>query len=95
PFTGYISAIVKNHVAEVALRLKDRGVILQITPAALEFLSREGYDPAFGARPLKRAIQKYILNPLSIKILSGEHSEGAAMKIDYKNDEIIFVAGKK
>lgn len=90
-----ISAIVKNHLAEVALRLKDRGVILEITPAALAFLSKEGYDPAFGARPLKRAIQKYILNPLSIKILSGEHSEGAAIKIDCKNDEIIFVAGKK
>lgn len=89
-----ISSIVKNHLTDVAIRLRERGVLLEITPSALEFLAKEGYDPAFGARPLKRAIQKYILNPLSVKILSGEHMEGSVVKIDFKGDEIVFVSKK-
>ena len=90
-----IANIVKHHLTEVALRLRDKGIHLEITPSALAFLSKEGYDPAFGARPLKRAIQKHILNPLSIKILSGDHSEGSVIKIDFKGDKIIFSGGKE
>ena len=86
-----IGDIVKTQLADVALRLKERGVSLEITRSALEFLSKEGYDPAFGARPLKRAIQKYILNPLSLKILSGDFKENCTIKMDIKNGEPFFI----
>ncbi|MCL1833063.1 MAG: type VI secretion system ATPase TssH, partial [Leptospirales bacterium] len=84
-----IENIVKNQLADVALRLKDKGIILEITRSALEFLSKEGYDQTFGARPLKRAIQKYILNPLSIKILAGDIKD-SVIKVDLKKGEIVF-----
>ncbi|MCL1864277.1 MAG: ATP-dependent chaperone ClpB [Spirochaetes bacterium] len=84
-----IENIVKNQLADVALRLKEKGMVLEITRSALEFLSKEGYDQAFGARPLKRAIQKYILNPLSIKILAGNFNE-SVIKVDIKKGEIVF-----
>jgi ATP-dependent Clp protease ATP-binding subunit ClpB len=85
-----IKDIVKNQLADVALRLKEKGIILEITRPALEFLSKEGYDQTFGARPLKRAIQKYILNPLSIKILAGDFNE-SVIKVDIKKGEIVFI----
>jgi ATP-dependent Clp protease ATP-binding subunit ClpA len=81
---------VKNQLTDVALRLKEKGVSLEIKKSALEFLAETGYDPAFGARPLKRAIQKYILNPLSVKILSGEFKENCTIKIEIKNGEPVF-----
>jgi ATP-dependent Clp protease ATP-binding subunit ClpB len=86
-----IAGIVKNQLTDVALRLKERGVSLEITRSALDFLAKEGYDPAFGARPLKRAIQKYILNPLSVKILSGDFKENCVIKMDIKNGEPVFM----
>ncbi len=85
-----IGEIVQNQLSDVALRLRERGVVLEITKKALSFLAEEGYDPQFGARPLKRAIQKYILNPLSVKILSGEYEEGAKLKLDVKEGDVIF-----
>jgi ATP-dependent Clp protease ATP-binding subunit ClpB len=86
-----ISDIVKTQLTDVAVRLKERGISLEITRSALEFLAKEGYDPAFGARPLKRAIQKYILNPLSVKILSGDFKENSILKMDIKGGEPVFI----
>ena len=86
-----IADIVKTQLAGVALRLKERGISLEITRSALDFLAKEGYDPAFGARPLKRAIQKYILNPLSVKILSGDFKENCTIKMDIKGGEPVFI----
>jgi ATP-dependent Clp protease ATP-binding subunit ClpB len=86
-----IAEIVKNQLSDVAVRLSERGINLEITRKALDFLAEEGYDPQFGARPLKRAIQKYILNPLSVKLLSGDYTGSANLKLDIKNGEPVFV----
>ncbi len=86
----HIGEIVKNQLVEVALRLKERGISLEITPKALNFLAEEGYDPQFGARPLKRAVQRLVLNPLSVELLAGNLSEGAEVKLDLKGKELVF-----
>ena len=57
---------------------------------ALEFLVEEGYDPQFGARPLKRAIQKHLLDPLSVRLLSGESLADQKIKVDSDGKKIIF-----
>lgn len=86
-----IEEIVKNQLSDVAVRLRERGINLEMTRKALDFLVAEGYDPQFGARPLKRAIQKHILNPLSVKLLSGNYGESVNLKLDVKNGEPVFV----
>ena len=71
-------------------RLADKRITLALTPAAEELLAREGYDPVYGARPLKRAIQRLIQDPLALKILSGEFAEGDAVMTDAQGGEIVF-----
>ena len=67
---------------------------LDLAPAAREVLFREGYDPAFGARPLKRAIQRLVANPLSLNILKGEISAGSNIVVDAGADgELVFEMG--
>jgi ATP-dependent Clp protease ATP-binding subunit ClpA len=83
-------SIVKIQIAEVAIRLKERGITLEFTKRALEFLVNEGFDPQFGARPLKRAIQKHLLNPLSVQLLSGEAIAEHRVKVDSDGKKIIF-----
>lgn len=85
-----IASIVKNQLADVAVRLKERGISLEMTQRFLDFLVTEGYDPQFGARPLKRAIQAHILNPLSMKLLSGDLKDTGTLRIDYKNSEVVI-----
>ncbi|MBN2859530.1 MAG: AAA family ATPase, partial [Sphaerochaetaceae bacterium] len=85
-----IASIVKNQLADVAVRLKERGISLEMTQRFLDFLVKEGYDPQFGARPLKRAIQAHILNPLSMKLLSGEMKDTGTLKIDIKGGEVVI-----
>jgi len=87
----HIEDIVKIQLSDLAVRLKkQRGNELEITKKALDQISEIGYDPQFGARPLKRAIQKFILNPLSVQILSGEIAQDKKIKIDFDGDEFIF-----
>ncbi len=85
-----IAAIVKLQLAEVAVRLSERGIHLEMTKKALEFLVEEGYDPQFGARPLKRAIQKHLLDPLSVRLLSGESLSDLKIKADSDGKKISF-----
>ncbi len=85
-----IAEIVRNQLTDVALRLRERGISLEMTRKALDFLVTEGYDPQFGARPLKRAIQKFILNPLAVKLLSGDYGESVSLKLDVKGGELVF-----
>jgi ATP-dependent Clp protease ATP-binding subunit ClpA len=61
-----------------------------VTPAARRLIARIGYDPSYGARPLKRAIQQRILDPLAMKIVSGELPEGSSVAIGAKGDNITF-----
>ena len=71
-----IRQVVDISVREVAARLSERGVTLELTAAARDWLAREGYDSAFGARPLRRAVQRHIENPLSRRILSRQFTQG-------------------
>ncbi len=77
-----ISEIVGIQMARVFERLADRNITLDLTPAAKEFVAREGYDPTYGARPLKRAIQRKILDPLSLQLLEGKFSIGDHIVVD-------------
>ncbi len=86
----YINAIVKNQIEKVAERLKDRRINLEVSNEAIEFISDVGYDAQFGARPLKRAIQNYIENPLAKEILAGKYFEGDTIKIVKGKDGLVF-----
>jgi ATP-dependent Clp protease ATP-binding subunit ClpC len=84
--------IVDLQMKEIRSRLEEHGLKVELAPAAREWLAAEGYDEALGARPLKRALQKYVESPLSISLLSGEYAEGDTVKVDLdpEKKEIIF-----
>jgi ATP-dependent Clp protease ATP-binding subunit ClpB len=71
-------------------RLAESGIGLEVTDAARAFIAREGYDPTFGARPLRRAIQRAIENPLAKAVLSGEYTRGDTVRIDVKDGALAF-----
>ncbi len=78
----HMGGIVDIQVARVQKLLADRKVTLELTDAARAWLGRVGYDPVYGARPLKRAVQKYLQDPLADLILKGEVKDGATVKVD-------------
>jgi ATP-dependent Clp protease ATP-binding subunit ClpC len=82
-----IGQIIHIVMKDVRGRLEEEGITLRFTDAALEFLVDEGYDEKFGARPLKRAIQRYLEDPLSEKILQAEFSEGDEIEVDINPDD--------
>ncbi len=71
-------------------RLAEKKLNMEITEKAKSWLAKEGYDPVYGARPLRRALEKYVENPLSIKVLSGEFKEGDTVLVDLVEDELTF-----
>ncbi len=92
--------IVVLQLKEVQDRLNEYNITVQLTDTARHWLAKEGYDPAFGARPLRRAIQKHVESPLSVELLSGKFKDGATVEVDVdeENNKIIFhtsVAVKK
>ena len=83
--------IVALQMTLVRERMADQGLTVTLSDAASNWLAQEGLDPDFGARPLMRAIQKYVESPLSVKILQGEFKEGGQVLVDYVEDEgVIF-----
>jgi ATP-dependent Clp protease ATP-binding subunit ClpB len=78
----HMGPIVELQVARVQKLLKDRKITLDLTEAAERWLGRVGYDPVYGARPLKRAVQRYVQDPLAEKLLAGEIPDGSAVRID-------------
>jgi ATP-dependent Clp protease ATP-binding subunit ClpB len=76
-----ISAIVEIQLLRLKDRLAQQQLAVTLDPAATRFLAKEGYDPQFGARPLKRAIQEHLLNPLAMKLLSGDFKPGDTIKV--------------
>ncbi len=78
----HMGPIVGIQVDRVARLLADRKVVLDLTDAARAWLGRVGYDPVYGARPLKRAVQKYLQDPLADLILKGEVPDGATVRVD-------------
>jgi len=85
-----IKQIVEIQLAGLVDRLKDRRITLELTDAAKTQIATAGYDPVYGARPLKRAIQKEILNPLAMRVLSGEIHDGSHVLADYTNGRFEF-----
>ncbi len=85
-----IHKIVGLQIERLRKQLQEKGIELEVTPAAIDAVSKEGYDPVYGARPLKRVIQQRIQNPLAVEILKKEFPEGSRLKIDYRNDEFTF-----
>ncbi len=77
-----LKRIVELQLRRAERLLAERKISLQVTDAAKELIAEEGYEPAFGARPLKRAIQRLIMNPLAILILEGEFDDGDRIRID-------------
>ncbi|MCI1209935.1 MAG: ATP-dependent chaperone ClpB [Treponema sp.] len=76
-----ISDIVKIQLGHVIDRLKDRRIKIEFDDSAVQFIAEKGYEPAFGARPVKRAVQTYVENPLSRKLLSGTYDENSSIKV--------------
>ncbi|MSU54616.1 MAG: AAA family ATPase [Candidatus Staskawiczbacteria bacterium] len=88
--TDEIKTIVDLELSKVEKRLKAKEISIKISEKAKEFLLKEGFDANLGARPLKRVIQRLILDPLSIKIVTSEISEGSRVLIDEKDGQIVF-----
>ncbi|MFA9406955.1 MAG: ATP-dependent Clp protease ATP-binding subunit, partial [Anaerolineales bacterium] len=83
--------IVDLQMEQIRERLSEHGIEVDITDSARTWLAQEGYDPAFGARPLKRALQKHVESPLSIRILQGEFGEGDRVIVDFaEEDGLVF-----
>ena len=88
-----ITAIVDLLTEDLAKRLKDRRIRLEITSAAKEFIARTGYDPVYGARPLKRFLQRQLETRIGRAIIGGGVVEGATIKVDLANDELVVSHG--
>ena len=82
--------IVEIELGFLRERLKDQRITLELTEGAKDFLIEKGFDPVFGARPLKRIIQRFIEDPLSQDIISNRLPEGAQVKVDKRNDTLVF-----
>jgi len=85
-----IREIVKIQIEHLGTRLAERNIDLVLADGALSLIVENGYDPAYGARPLKRVIQKYIENPLSMEILKGNIMDGDRISAEVEGDHIIF-----
>jgi ATP-dependent Clp protease ATP-binding subunit ClpB len=90
----HLAAIVEKQLARVSRRLSDRHLTLNVTDAAKEFLSAQGYSPEYGARPLKRAVQKHLLNPLAKKIIEGKVRDGAVVTVSSDGATLTLRVGK-
>jgi ATP-dependent Clp protease ATP-binding subunit ClpB len=89
---GEIRRIVEIQLQALEARLADRDLTLEVTPAALDLLAAEGFDPAFGARPLRRVIQRELQDPLALKLLSGEIAEGDTVKVDVRDGQVLLAS---
>jgi len=85
-----IRQIVQLQIARLARQLEEHQISLSVSADALDQIAREGYDPTYGARPLKRVIQQRIQNPLATEILRGQFQEGSGARIDYRDGEFTF-----
>jgi ATP-dependent Clp protease ATP-binding subunit ClpB len=87
-----LKKIVEIQLSRLAKRLTQQNITLELSDSAKTLIAREGYDPVYGARPLKRAIQRYLLDPLSMNILEGKFGEGQTIRAEAKNGAIEFSA---
>jgi ATP-dependent Clp protease ATP-binding subunit ClpB len=85
-----LADIVELQLRRLRERLAERGLGLELTDAAKEQLVEAGWDPTYGARPLKRALQRLVENPLALRLLEGEFAEGDTVRVDAKDGELVF-----
>jgi ATP-dependent Clp protease ATP-binding subunit ClpB len=86
-----VRRIVELQIKGVQRMMADNGIELRVDEAAMDFLSAEGYDPAFGARPVKRTLQKYLINELSKAILAGTVSRDSVIEVSMEKGALVFV----
>jgi ATP-dependent Clp protease ATP-binding subunit ClpB len=86
----HMKAIIDIQIAGLVKRLAERKMHVQLTDAAKDYLVHEGYDPIYGARPLKRTIQRRVLDPLALQVLEGGFSEGDTIAVDVDGDTLAF-----
>ena len=85
-----LGEIVELQLERLRVRLAERGIELELTDEAKHVLAEAGWDPTYGARPLKRAIQRMIENPLALRLLEGDFGEGDAVRVDAKDGQLFF-----
>jgi len=85
-----IKNIVEILIGQLNARIEKKNIRIEVTDEVKDFLVQKGYDPEYGARPLRRAIQKYIEDPLSLKMIEGGISEGSTIEISMADDEVAF-----
>ncbi len=85
-----LAEIIELQLERLRSRLAERGLRLELTDAAKEVLAEAGWDPAYGARPLKRALQRLVENPLALRLLEGDFFEGETIRVDAQNGELVF-----
>jgi len=85
-----LSEIVELQLGRLRERLAERKLSLAVTDGAKELVAEEGWDPAYGARPLKRAIQRLLENPLALRLLEGDFAEGDVVRVDADDGELVF-----
>ncbi|MGD1996421.1 MAG: AAA family ATPase [Anaerolineae bacterium] len=85
-----VEEIVDLQMGEIAERLAEQGLQVELTDSAREWLAREGYDPEFGARPLRRALQRHVESPLSVKLLRGDFESGDRVLVDTEEEGLTF-----
>jgi len=90
-----IAKIVDLQLDRLRKLLSDKRLELELQPSARKFLAEKGYDPVYGARPLKRAIQKYLQDPLALKVLSGEFTPGDTISVEAGRDELVLTRKRK
>jgi len=86
----HLKRIIDIQVAGLMKRLEERKIHVTLTEAAKDRLVREGYDPSYGARPLKRTIQRRVLDPLALRVLEGDFLEGDTIIVDASGDQLTF-----
>ena len=87
----HLYKIIELEISEVSGRLKDRAITIELSSESIDFLIEKGFDPVFGARPLKRTIQRYLEDPLSEALISGTFKDGSKISIRRENDKLAFV----
>jgi ATP-dependent Clp protease ATP-binding subunit ClpC len=85
-----MARIVDLQMEEVSARMSELGLEVQLTDESRNWLAREGFDPQFGARPLRRALQRHVENPLSIRLLRGDFKKGNVVVVDVDEDGLVF-----
>ncbi len=86
----HLHKIIRLEIEEVAKRLKDKNITLELTQEAIDFLIEKGFDPLFGARPLKRTIQRFLEDPLSEALIAGTFKDGCGIAVRRDNDKLAF-----